>query len=149
MRTLHLERRIAALERALRGGCNCRWQQATGYHNLAELVAIMSIHCPVHGRRDLGYVVWVPASTPLHPEDRRLCSCPPCVARDWRERRRGPLTEAERQQAYASWEEQVSGEVAGRICRDQTRIRQLLQYYLRRKNQHDTMRGNKQRRKTL
>ncbi len=31
--------------------------KSVDYHNLAELVAIMSIRCPVHGRRDLGDVV--------------------------------------------------------------------------------------------
>ena len=100
---LHLERRIAALEKALRGPCNCRREQATGYHTLAELIAIMDVGCPVRGRRDLGLVVWLPPDTPLFPADRELAS----AAREWREGRRGPLTEEEREQAHARWKEQV------------------------------------------
>ncbi len=149
-RFFHLERRIAVLEKALRGTCNCRREQATGYHNLAELVAIMTIRCPVHGRRDLGDVVWLPPSSPLHPEDRHVCSCPSNGAREWREGRRGPLTEEEREQAYARWEEQVSGEAAGRIRQDQTRARQLLDQYQRtRRKEHGTMPGDNQSRETL
>ena len=115
MRSLPLERRIAALEKALRGACTCRREQATGYHTLAELDALMSIRCPVHGRRDLGVVVWLPPDSPLFPADRELCLCSPSAAREWREGRRGPLTAEEREQVYARWEEQVSGEAAGKI----------------------------------
>lgn len=147
---LQLDRRITALERALRGDCNCRREQATGYHTLAELDAIMSIRCPVHGRRDLGVVVWLPPDSPLFPADRELCLCSPNAVREWREGRRGPLTEEEREQVYARWEEQVSGEAAGRIRQDQTRARQLLHKFQRtRRKEHGTMRGKNQRRETL
>jgi len=150
MRSLQLERRLTALEKALRGPCNCRREQATGYHTLAELVAIMSIPCPVHGKRDLGLVVWLPPGTPLFPGDRELCLCPPSAARDWREGRRGPLTEEEREQVYVRWEEQVSGEAAGRIRQDQARARQLLDQYQRtRRKEHGTMPGNNHKRETL
>ena len=150
MRSLQLERRITALEKALRGACNCRCEQATVYHTFAELIEIMSLHCLVHGRRDLGDVVWVPPSTPLHPQDRGLCSCPPSAAREWREGRRGPLTAEEREREYARWEEQVSGEAAGRIRQDQARARQLLHQYQRtRRKEHGTLPDNHQRRKTL
>ena len=146
----HLERRIAALERALRGACNCRREQATGYHTLAELDALMSIRCPVHGRRDLGVVVWLPPDSPLLPADRELCLCSPSAAREWREGRRGPLTEEEREQVYARWEEQVSGEAAGKIRQEQTRARQLLYQFQRtRRKENGTMPGNNQNRKTL
>jgi hypothetical protein len=150
MRSLPLERRIAALERALRGACNCRREQATGYHTLAELMAIMGISCPVHGRRALAVVVWLPPDSPLFPPDRELCLCPPNAVREWREGRRGPLTAEEREQVYARWEDQVSGEAAGRIRQDQARSRQLLHQFQRtRRKEHVTMPGNNQSRETL
>lgn len=143
--------RIVALEATMRSQvCNCRKGQETRYHAAADLARILSVRCPVHEERDLGFLLGVPPSTPLHPEDRRLCSCPPCAAREWREGRRGPLTEEEREQEYRSWEQQMSGEAAEQFRRDQARSRQLLQRYLRkRRNQHGTLPGDNQGRKTL
>jgi len=150
MRSLHLERRIAALENVLRGACNCRREQATGYHMLTELIAIMDVGCPVHDRRDLGVVVWLPPDSPLFPADRELCLCPPSAVREWREGRRGRLTAEEREREYALWEEQVSSEAAGKIRQDMTRARQLLHQYQRtRRKEHGTLPGNNQSRKTL
>ena len=149
MRSPNLERRIADLERSPRGVCNCRRGQATGYHTVAELVAIMSIPCPVHGRRDLGDVVWVPPSTPLHPEDRGLCSCPPCAAREWREDKRGPLTPGEQEEEYGSWEQQLSAEGMEKVCQDQVHVQRLLRRYECSKRRVDGIRkvsSNKKRR---
>ncbi len=145
-----LEQRVAAMERARRGVCNCRAGQATRYHTAADLAEILNVPCPVHEVRNLGCLLWAPPSTPLRREDRGLCSCPPRAARDWREGKRGTLADEEREQEYRSWEEQVSGEAAGQFRRDQARSRQLLQRYERkRRNQHGTMPGNNQSRETL
>jgi len=143
--------RISTLEAKRRGHvCHCRRGGETRYHTAAELARVLSICCPVHEVRDLGFLLWVPPSTPLYPEDCKLCFCPPCAAREWREGRRGPLTEAEREQEYRSWEEQLSTEVIERFRRDQARARQLIQQYERkRRNQHGTMPGNHQSRETL
>jgi hypothetical protein len=150
-RRLRLAARVNTLEAVVRGAtCNCRVDEETLYHTAADLARIMSVRCPVHNQRDLGYMLWLPPSSPLRLEDRELCSCPPCAAREWREGRRGPLTEEEREQEYRSWEEQLSGEAAEQFRRDQARSRQLLQRYLwKRRNQRGTMPGNNKSGKTL
>lgn len=150
MRFRKLEQRVTAMEKAGRGVCNCRAGQATRYHTAADLAEILSIHCPVHDVRDLGCVLWLPPSSPLRSEDRDLSSCLPCAAREWREGRRGPLTEAEWEQEYRSWEEQLSVEAIERFRHDQTRAKQLLQRYeRRRRKKHGEMPGNNQGGKTL
>lgn len=138
--------RISALEAKGSGHvCNCRRGEETRYHTAADLACVLSVRCPVHEVRDLGFLLWVPPSTPLHPEDCGLCSCPPCAARDWREGRRGLLTDEEREQEYRSWEEQLSPQPIEGFRRDQDRASHLIQQYeRRRRNQHGTMPGNNQ-----
>ena len=107
----------------------------------------MAVLCPVHGSRDLGCVLYLPPSSPLRAEDRELCRCPPSAGREWREGRRGPLTEAEREQEYRSWEEQMSPEAIEGFRRDQDRASQLIQQYeRRRRDQHGTMSRKNQNR---
>ncbi len=150
-RRLRLAARVNTLEAVVRGAtCNCRVDEETLYHTAADLARIMSVRCPVHNQRDLGYMLWLPPSSPLRLEDRELCSCPPCAAREWREGSRGPLTAEEWEQECRSWEEQLSTEAFGKFRADQARARQLLQQYRRmRRNQHGTMPGNNKSGKTL
>ena len=94
-----LEKKIAKLEAHVRARnlqnllkkCNCR--KSTYYHTAEDLQAILDgeshVSCPVHGVRDLGRLTrrlydW----TPLLPEDRKYCSCPPDCQRDFNEGKR-------------------------------------------------------------
>jgi hypothetical protein len=133
-----LTRRIAELESAARGHiCNCRGGEATVYHTAADLARIRNVHCPVHGERDLGLLVCLPPGGPLRPDDRALCSCPPCAAREWREGQRGPLTEGEREDEIRSWEEQLSGEAMEKFDHDQAQVKPLLRQCRRRRGRRN------------
>jgi hypothetical protein len=153
MSFIRIGKRVDKLERSsifVNGRCNCRREQLTFYHSAADLERIMTLHCPVHGVRELGRVSWVPSGTPLIGPDRDLCSCRPSPAREWREGRRGPLTAEEWEEECRSGEEQLSTEAIGKFQADQTCVRQLLQQYRRmRRNQNGTMSGNNQVRRTL
>src|SRR3954469_25484805 len=84
-----------ALEKAreqVLANCNCRTGQSTVWHTAADLEAIMSITCPVHGFRYLRSFWQISPSDPLDPEHRHLCSCPPNIHRDRLEGKRGPIT---------------------------------------------------------
>ena len=125
---------ISALEaKGRRHVCNCRRGEETRYHTDADLARILSVPCSVHEVRNLGFLLWVPPSTPLHPEDRRLCSCPPCAGRSWREGARGPLNEEEREQEHSRWEGQLGAEAREQFRRDQVQVKRLLHEYDRNK----------------
>jgi hypothetical protein len=126
--------RVSVLE-ANKGGhvCNCRNGEETRYHTAAELSRILNVRCPVHEVRDVGWLLWVPPSTPLRREDRSLCSCPPCAGRSWREGTRGPLNDEEREQEYGRWEEQLGADAKERFRRDQVRVKRLVHVYERNK----------------
>ena len=97
-----------ALRTSVSGDCRCRSGRQTYYHTSADLELIMSVPCSAHGFRDLGDLLWVPPGTPLLPDDRHLCSCPPCPTRDLLEGTRGPLTKEEQEEECRSWDEDLT-----------------------------------------
>lgn len=126
------ENRIRKLEQlcaAVDSRCNCREDdEETFYHNIPDLEKIIAVRCPVHGRRVLERVSWVPSGMPLRAEDRHLCLCPPCPAREWFEGRRGPLTEEEQERECHSWEEQLSEQGIASFHQDQIKVKRVLQH---------------------
>src|SRR5579863_3877235 len=133
-----LEKRVKELEaNVLRTsasrGCSCRSGRQTYYHTSADLEGIMSISCPVHGSRDLGHLLWVPAGTPLLPDDRHLCSCPSCPTRDLLEGTRGLLTKEEQEAECRTWDEELTEATKGKLCIERAREDTLLQKYFRKR----------------
>jgi hypothetical protein len=129
--------RVSVLEANERGHvCNCRSGEETRYHTAADLARILSVPCPAHEVRHVGWLLWVPPSTPLRLEDRSLCSCPPSAGRSWREGTRGPLNDEEREQEYGRWEEQLGAEAREQFRRDQVLIKRLLHAYQRNKRRN-------------
>jgi hypothetical protein len=135
-----LERRVEALEaillkRSVSKDCRCRHGQETLFHTAADLARIMSVPCPLHSR-ELGTPLWVPPGTPLRPDDRHLCGCPPSPTRDWLEGGRGPLTVKEQEDECLSWEIEPSAETKKKLRIEEQRIVALLQTYFRKKRSH-------------
>ena len=133
-----LEKRVGALEAAslmksVNKDCDCRVGQTTRYHTAADLGHIMSVSCPVHSFRDLGDLLWVPPGTPLRPEDRYLCSCPPCPTRDLLEGKRGALTEKEQEEECRSWEPELTEHTEENLRIERAQLEALLQTYARKK----------------
>jgi|SRR5947209_7193692 len=132
-----LAKRVRALERALlREGtreCTCRSGQETSYHTAAELEQIMDIRCPVHDVRDLGHLRWTPSGLPLRPEDRDLCSCPPCAVRDFVQGTRGPLTLEEQEVEERRWKREYAEDSDEEFRREHGRAEVLLRRYQQKK----------------
>src|SRR5690348_4509137 len=104
-----LEKRLIKIEAYLgKNGCTCRPGQDTTYHTASDLGRILNVACPMHRFRDLGRLLWVPAGTPLLPQDRDLCGCPPNPGRDWLAGTRGPLTEQEQNEECSLWQDEFS-----------------------------------------
>jgi hypothetical protein len=136
-----LEKRVRALEAnalstSVNKDCTCRSGRKTYYHTAADLEAIMSVPCPVHGFRDLGNLLWVPLGTPILPEDWQLCSCPSCPTRDWLGGKRGPLTKEEQEQECRNWEAELTAPMAEKLRIERARERALLQTYFKKKRRH-------------
>jgi hypothetical protein len=128
-----LEKRLRALEQAFSATgklCSCRPGGQTTYHSAEELKNIMDVRCPAHGFRDLGHLRWLPSGLPLQPDDKNLCSCPPCPVRDFLQGRRGPLTEVEEEEEEQRWEREYGAGSDDEFRREQARVEQLLQRYV-------------------
>ena len=116
IRNEHRIRKLEHLRLTVDGHCNCReGDQETLYHGAADLERIIAVRCPLHGIRRLGRVSWVPSGMPLRAEDRDLCVCPACAAREWLEGRRGPLTEDEQEAECLNWAQQLTEEADAKI----------------------------------
>lgn len=127
-----LEKRISVLEQAVSATgkhCNCRTGERATYHSAEELKKLMDIRCPAHGFRELGHLRWLPSGLPLRPDDRNLCSCPPCPVRDFLQDRRGPLTEAEQEKEERRWEAEYGTSSDGKFRREQALVEQVLRKY--------------------
>jgi len=79
-----LEKRLSRVEQQLAERtekpivCNCRYR--TNFHNadcLDALLKQMPRVCPLHGFRQLGFLMWAPKWYRLWREDNRFCPCPP------------------------------------------------------------------------
>lgn len=104
-----LERRLYRLERLVADRrekqqvCNCRVE--TCFHNAKCLDAVLkglSLVCPVHGFRELGFFFWTPQQCPLEPESNQFC---PCAPHPWRSfvTSEGPHTWEGHRAARAGW----------------------------------------------
>lgn len=132
MRIASLEKRVRVLELALpglRNQCLCRAGDQTMYHNARELGMIMEVPCPAHGVRDLGRLRWLPSALPLRADDLNVCSCPPTPVREFLQGGRGPLTQAELQEAENSWEKEYGPGSAEAWRLERSSINDLLRQY--------------------
>jgi hypothetical protein len=84
------EKRLSLLEERLAERtktekiCNCRFD--TTFHNADCLAAILkgtSRVCPVHGFRELGFMLFASSWCVLKAEDNQFCPCPPDPWRSW------------------------------------------------------------------
>jgi hypothetical protein len=131
-----LEKRLCLLERrflSLSGECCCRWGRKTNYHIAAELQQIMSVRCAVHQFRDLGDICWAPNGTPLLPEDRSLCACPPSLTRDLLAGKLGFLNQQQQEEECGKWRDEFTRQAEQDFRMEQVRVAALLQKYRREK----------------
>jgi len=120
-----LDRRLCLVERKFLNfydDCCCRWGRKTNYHIAAELEQIMNVRCPIHQFRDLGDICWVPTGTPLLPEDRNLCACPPSLTRDLLAGNIGFLTQQQQEDECGKWRDEFSQEAYRDFRIDQARV---------------------------
>jgi hypothetical protein len=130
-----LEKRVRKIEAYLLRGktdCTCRPGQEINYHTASDLRRILNVACPTHRFRDLGRLLWVPAGTPLLPQDRHLCGCPPNPGRDWLAGTRGPLTEQEQEDECTRWQNEFSEEARQVFKTEQASVAAVLRTYHRR-----------------
>jgi len=143
---------LAALEKRLRKieliflrrkrDCCCRWERETKYHCAGELGQIMNSHCPSHQFRDLGEICWVPIGTPLLPDDRNLCACPPSPTRNLLEGKIEFLTLEQQEAECAEWLEEFNQKALTDFHVDQARVAALLHEYLKdKRSNYANMRG--------
>jgi hypothetical protein len=125
-----LEKRLCRLAQFLQAGkCSCRIGETTLYHNPRELEAILQSVCPVHGFRDVGELMWAGSALPLRGEDQQFCSCLQSSIREFLLGGRGPLTPAENEKEEKRWREEYGPNSEKQFCRDQQRVRKLIQVY--------------------
>jgi hypothetical protein len=127
---------LAALQKRLRkveitflsvaNGCCCRWGRKTNYHIAAELEKIMNVRCSIHQFRDLGDICWVPTGTPLLPQDRNLCTCPPSLTRDLLAGNIGFLTPEEHEEECGKWREEFTQKADQDFRIEQVRVAVLV-----------------------
>jgi hypothetical protein len=105
-----LEKRLSRVEQQLAERteepivCNCRYR--THFHNadcLDALLKQMPRVCPLHGFRQLGFLMWTPKWYRLWREDNRFCPCPP---HPWRSfvLSEGPHTREGQKAAREAWD---------------------------------------------
>jgi len=134
-----LEKRLYLVERKFLNfydDCCCRWGRKTNYHIAAELEQMMNVRCPIHQFRDLGDICWVPTGTPLLPQDRNLCACPPSLTRDLLAGNIGFLTPEENGKECDKWRDEFTQKAEQDFRLEQARIAALLRKYLRNKRSH-------------
>jgi hypothetical protein len=96
-----LQRRVATLERVFaellreRGALACRCRKEVNYHTAGELKKILSVPCPLHGVRKVGFIMYLAPTYALAEEDRQFCECPPKLWREYLEGKRSRPTSDE------------------------------------------------------
>lgn len=96
-----LQRRVATLERIFeqalreRRALACRCRKEVNYHTADELKKILSVACPLHGVRQVGFIMYRTRWHPLAEEDRQFCECPPSLWREYLEKKRSKPTSDE------------------------------------------------------
>jgi hypothetical protein len=134
-----LEKRLCLVERRFLSrstDCCCRPGEETNYHTATELERIMNVRCPIHEFRDLGDIRWVPTGTPLLPEDRDLCACPPSLTRDLLAGSIRFLTPEENGKECGKWRDEFTQKAEQDFRLEQARVAALLRKYLRNKRSH-------------
>ena len=131
-----LEKRLYLVERRFLSrstDCCCRSGGETNYHIATELERIMSVRCPIHPFRDLGDISWVPTGTPLQPDNRHLCACPPSLTRDLLAGNIRFLTPEENGEECDKWRDEFTPKAEQDFRIEQARVAALLRKYLRNK----------------
>jgi hypothetical protein len=134
-----LDKRLCLVERkflSFSNDCCCRWGRKTNYHISAELEQMMNVRCPIHQFLDLGDICWVPSGTPLLPQDRSLCACPPSLTRDLLAGNIGFLTPEEHEEECGKWREEFTQKAEQDFRIEQGRVAALVRKYLRNKRSH-------------
>ena len=133
-----LEKRLCMVERRFLSrstDCCCRPGGETNYHIATELERIMNVRCPIHQFRDLGDICWVPTGTPLLPEDRNLCACPPSLTRDLLTGNIGFLTQEDHEKECDKWREEFTQKAEQDFRIEQVRVAALVRTYLKNKKE--------------
>jgi hypothetical protein len=124
-------RKVAITFLSVTNGCCCRRGRKTNYHIAAELEKIMNVRCPIHQFRDLGDICWVPTGSPLLPQDRNLCACPPSLTRDVLAGNRSFLTQQQQEDECGKWRDEFTQKAHQDFRIEQLRVAALVRKYLR------------------